>query len=257
MPRYVAVANEKGGAGKTTTTINLGAALAEVGEKVVLVDLDARADLTLNLGVRLAQDEPSVYTLFADESVKPSDVARKLEDPPLTIVPAERDLAAVEVLLGELDFVERSKQARGLLRRIGRGADWVLIDCPPGLSRLVVAVMECVDWVLVPQQCSFTALHGLRALEETLSDIEAAGGRRRPEVHIVLTMANRTLHSRRVDESVRGRFAEAVFETTIPATVRIQEAPEYALPIISYDPDGKGAEAYRNLAQEVISRAAK
>ena len=255
MPRTVAVANEKGGAGKTTTTLNLGAALAETGERVLLVDLDARADLTLNLGVRLAGEEPSVYSLFADEKLAGKSVVRSLEEAGVAIAPAERDLAAVEVMLADLGPAERIALVKGVLRRAGRGFDWVLIDCPPGLSMLVVAVLQCVDWVLVPQQASFTALHGLRALEETLADIEASGGRRPPEVHIVLAMTNRTLHSRRVEEAVRERSGGAVFKTTIPTTVRLQEAPEYGVPVLNYDPAGKGAEAYRALAKEVLKRA--
>jgi chromosome partitioning protein len=253
--RIVAVANEKGGAGKTTTTLNLGAALAEVGERVLLVDLDARADLTLNLGVRLEPGAPSVYSLLADDQAKVGPVLREVEAARLKLAPAERDLAAVEVLLGEMGARERVRMLKGVLKRLGSGHDWVLIDCPPGLSRLVVAAIQCVDWVLVPQQCSFTALHGLRALEETLQDIERAGGRRPAQVYIVLTMATRTLHGRRVEEIVRGRFGEAVLDTVVPSTVRLQEAPEYGLPITVYDPESKGAEAYRALAQEVLSHA--
>ncbi|MGQ9729814.1 MAG: ParA family protein [Candidatus Zipacnadales bacterium] len=255
MTRYVAIANEKGGAGKTTTAVNLGAALREVGKRVLLVDLDARADLTLNLGIHLGQNDPSVYTLFTDDQVKPPEAIRMHGDTGLAVVPAERDLAAVEVLLGDLKPTERVQLVNEVLRRLGKDFEWVLIDCPPGLSRLVVAVMQCVDWILVPQQASFTALHGLRSLEQTIADIEHAGGRRPTQVYIVLTMTNRTLHSNRVEQQVRERFGRTVLQTAIPATVRIQEAPEFGLPITLYDPTGKGAEAYRALAQEVLSHA--
>jgi chromosome partitioning protein len=255
VARHVAIANEKGGAGKTTTAINLGAALGEAGERVLLVDLDARADLTLNLGVRLGPEAPSVYALMVDERQGVREVVRPVEEARVAVAPAERDLAAIEVLLGDLEPKERTALARGVLRRLGKGFDWVLIDCPPGLSRLVVAVMQCVDWVLVPQQCSFTALHGLRALEQTIEDIERAGGRRPPAVYVVLTMTTHTLHSAHVEEMVRARFGDAALRTTIPTTVRAQEAPEYALPLTVYDPRNKAAEAYRALAKEVLSHA--
>ncbi len=255
MPRYVAIANEKGGAGKTTTAINLAACLAEKGEAVLLVDLDARADLTLNLGLRLQPGQPSVYSLFVEEDADPQAVPVPIPETSLEVAPAERDLAAVEILLGRVTPKERVKTVKGVLERLGADYGWVLLDCPPGLSLLVVAVMQCVDAVLVPQQCSFTALHGLRALEQTIADIEGAGGRRPPVVNVVLTMTNRTLHSARMEESVRKRFGEAVFQTTIPATVRLQEAPEFGLPITLYDEEGKGAEAYRALAEEVLRRA--
>jgi len=255
MPRCVAIANEKGGAGKTTTAANLGAALAEGGERVLLVDLDARADLTLNLGVHLQPDQPSVYSLFAEEGVGPQQVIRQLAEAKLHVAPSERDLAAFEVLLGRLAPAERVRRVHAVLGRLSRGYDWALVDCPPGLSLLVVAVMQCADAVLVPQQCSFTALHGLRALEQTISDIQRAGGRTPPVVDIVLQMTNRTLHSSRMEAAVRKRFGDAVLSTTIPATVRLQEAPEFGLPITLYDPEGKGAQAYRALAEEVKRRA--
>ncbi len=255
MPRTVAIANEKGGAGKTTTAINLAAALVELGERVLLVDLDARADLTLNLGLHLQPDQPSVYSLFAEPDTDPERVIVRVGETDLEVAPAERDLAAVEVLLGRLAPAERVKTVARVLKRLGREYDWVLLDCPPGLSLLVVAVMQCVDAVLVPQQCSFTALHGLRALEQTIADIERAGGRTPPVVNVVLTMTNRTLHSSRMEEAVRKRFGEGVLQTTIPTTVRLQEAPEYGLPITEYDDEGKGAKAYRDLAEEVVRRA--
>jgi chromosome partitioning protein len=255
MPHLIAIANEKGGAGKTTTAINLGAALAEVGEKVLLVDLDARADLTLNLGLRLQPEEASVYSLLLGDEASRGEIVRSVAETSVRVAPAERDLAAVEVLLGGEPPAERLKRVRAALAHLRRGHDWVLLDCPPGLSLLVVAVMQCVDEVLVPQQASFTALHGLRALEQTIADIERAGGRRPPTIRVVLTMTNRTLHCSRMEAAVRKRFGEAVLDATIPATVRLQEAPEYGVPITVYEPEGKGAEAYRALAKEMMRRA--
>ena len=257
LPGFIlGVANEKGGVGKTTTVAGLGAALAERGRRGLLVDHDPRADLTINLGVRLGSDDRSVYHLLAGEPVRPSPVHPIQGHPTLFVLPAERDLAAVETLLIQDPPRARVQRLAAVLRPLRREYEWVLCDCPPGLSSVVLALLQCVDGALIPQECSFTALHGLRALDETLQDLTRLGAATPRLVGIVLTMVRRTRHAERVAERVRARYGKLVCDATIPLTVRLQEAPEYGVPITEYDPRGPGAEAYRALAQEVTKRCA-
>jgi len=258
VPQAVALAvtNEKGGVGKTTTVASLGGALAEAGRRVLLVDLDPRADLTINLGVRLAPEERSVYHLLAGGGQPASAVHHLLPEAPLFLLPAERDLAAMEALLLEEPPRARVKRLRALLRPFRSRYEWILLDCPPGLSSMVLALLQCVDGALIPQECSFTALHGLRALDETLADLRRLGARAPEIAGIVLTMMRRTRHAARVADQVRRRYGPLVCDTVIPLTVRLQEAPEYGMPITEYDGRGPAAQAYRALAEEVIARCA-
>jgi chromosome partitioning protein len=254
MGKLIAVVNEKGGVGKTTSTLNLGAAIAETGASVLLVDLDSRADLTLNLGVRLGEDQSSVYDALLDGTVSIADTAVPVMGGAFSVVPCERDKAAAEVI-----YLQRSPETRQeLLRTAFAGAtrdfDWVLCDCPPGLSAITVALLQIVDGLIVPQACSFTALHGLRALEQTIQDIEGAGGMSPRIAGILLTMCRRTNHSRHIEEAVRQRYGSIVLKNTIPLTTRVQEAPEYGVPLTAYDPKGTATEAYRAAAAEVIKR---
>lgn len=254
MGTLTAVVNEKGGVGKTTSTLNLGAAVAEMGASVLLVDLDSRADLTLNAGIRLADGQPSVYDALVDDTVSILDVAVPVVEGDLTVAPCERDKAAAEVIYLQQTPDARQKRLRLAFADAVERFDWVLCDCPPGLSAITVALLQVVDGLIVPQACSFTALHGLRALEQTIEDIQEAGGVSPRIAGILLTMCRRTNHSRHIEEAVRKRYGDLVLETTIPLTTRAQEAPEYGVPLTVYDPKGAATKAYQAAASEVMSR---
>lgn len=254
MGTLIAIVNEKGGVGKTTSTLNLGAAIAETGASVLLVDLDSRADLTLNAGVRLAEGQASVYDVLVDDTVSILDTAVPVVAGGFSIAPCERDKAAAEILYQQSTPDLRQQRIRGAFADAAHHFDWVLCDCPPGLSAITVALLQVVSALIVPQACSFTALHGLRALEQTIQDIEETG-RMSPHIAgILLTMCRRTNHSRHIEEAVRKRYGDRVLRTTIPLTTRAQEAPEYGVPLTIYDPKGTATDAYRAAAAEVITR---
>ena len=253
-PIVVAVVNEKGGVGKTTVAFNLAAALAQRGVNTLLVDCDPRADLTMTAGVTLRRDQPSLYDLLLDDAVPVDDVIIPLPGPNLAIIPAERDLAAIEVVWRDLDHAQWPAGLRRVFAHAKARYPIVLVDSPPGLSALTATLLRAVDTVLVPQQCSFTALYGLRELTVVLREIREVWGAAPDIFGIVVTMYRRTRHNAHIIEILRQRFGGAVFQTTIPFTVRLQEAPEYGLPIMDYDPANPAAEAFRQLAQEVLGR---
>ena len=256
MGTLIAIVNEKGGVGKTTSTLNLGAALAETGASVLLVDLDSRADLTLNAGIRLNESQPSIYDVLINETVNMLDVALPVIEGGFSVIPCERDKAAAEVLYLQQTPEKRQQHLRGAFATAIENFDWILCDCPPGLSSITVALLQIVDGIIVPQACSFTALHGLRALEQTLHDIHETGYT--PHISgILLTMCRRTNHSQHIEASVRNRYGDIVLNSTIPLTTRAQEAPEYGMPLTTYDPKGPATEAYRNAANEVMIRCRK
>lgn len=254
-PYILALANQKGGVGKTTTAINLAAGLAELGKKVLLVDIDPQGNSSTGLGVRPDARKKTSYDLVVD-GVELQDVVLETGIPDIMIIPANADLASAD-----LDIVSNEKRSYLLhdaLRRPemeGYAFDYVLIDCPPALSLLTVNALVAAHSVLVPLQCEFFALEGLSQLMLTIRDVRRSAN---PELRIegvVLTMHDRRNRlTAQVEADARANMGDLVMKTIIPRNVRISEAPSYALPVLTYDPGSKGAEAYRALAREIAER---
>ena len=255
MGRIIAIANQKGGVGKTTTTINLAAALAEKGKKVLVVDTDPQGNTTSGFGLDRSQIENTVYQLMIDEcKIEDAIIKNVLEDlPGLDILPANVDLAAVEVELMDVDDKEFILQKA--LGEVKDQYDFIVIDCPPSLSMLTVNSMTSASTVLVPIQCEYYALEGLSQLIHTVNLVK---DRLNPELEmegVVFTMFDsRTNLSLQVVENVKENIDEHVYKTIIPRNIRLAEAPSYGIPITMYEPKSAGAEAYRLLAQEIIER---
>jgi chromosome partitioning protein len=251
VTRIISLANQKGGVGKTTTTISLGAALAELNQRVLLVDFDPQGALSVGVGVNSIELEQTVYNILLDRSVRFEDVVVKTNIPGVELLPGNIDLAAAEVVL--VSEVAREQSLKRVLHPLKGEYDFILIDCPPSLGLLTVNALTASDGVLIPLECEFFALRGMALLVDT---IEKVRDRLNPELEIdgvIATMYDgRTLHSREVIQRVREAFGSKVFRTTIPRTVRFAEAPVAGEPILTYAGDSKGAAAYRALAKEVL-----
>ncbi len=252
--RVLAVANQKGGVGKTTTAINLGTALAAVGERVLLIDLDPQGNASTGLGVAPQMRARSMYDVLIDAAAL-SEVAVNTLVPGLDLAPADADLSGVELELGHRHGrSHRLKEAMVPLRS-GGSYSYVLIDCPPSLNLLTVNSMSAADAVLVPLQCEFFALEGLTQLMRTIDQVKAALNPLLEIQGIVLTMYDRRNSlSRQVDADVRRHFGETVYRTVIPRNVRISEAPSFGKPALIYDLKCAGSQAYLQLAREVVAR---
>jgi chromosome partitioning protein len=251
--RIIAMCNQKGGVGKTTTTINLGAALAEYGRKVLLVDFDPQGALSVGLGVNPHELETTVYQLLMDRGVDVHDVVQPTGVPGLDILPANIDLSAAEVqLVGE---VAREQVLARALRPIADDYDVIMIDCQPSLGLLTVNALTAAHGVLIPLECEFFALRGVALLVETIEKIQDRLNPRLEIDGILATMYDgRTLHSREVVARVVEAFGDNVFHTVIARTVKFPDATVAAEPITSYAATHPGAEAYRSLARELIAR---
>jgi chromosome partitioning protein len=254
-PRIIAIANQKGGVGKTTTAINLGAALAEAGRRVLIVDVDPQGNASTGLGIDAARRRRTTYDLLLDgapigEVVQPTAV------PGVLIAPATTDLSSADVQLGARE--RRSFLLHDALRQRGLGElalDYVLIDCPPSLNLLTVNAMVAAHAVLVPLQSEFFALEGLSQLMLTIREVRAAANPGLRIEGVVLTMHDaRNNLAQQVEADVRATLGEVVFRTVVPRNVRVSEAPSYAMPVLSYDPGSKGSQAYRALAREMLER---
>ncbi|BCZ27300.1 sporulation initiation inhibitor protein Soj [Claveliimonas bilis] len=252
MGRIIAIANQKGGVGKTTTAINLSACLAEKGKKVLSIDMDPQGNMTSGLGVSKDEVEKTVYDLIIGEAEIEDIICREVSEN-LDILPTNIDLSAAEIELIGIDYKEYIIKKE--VEKIRDNYDFIIIDCPPSLSMLTINAMTTADSVLVPIQCEYYALEGLSQLIHT---IELVRERLNPVLSIegvVFTMYDaRTNLSLQVVENVKDNLNQNIYKTIIPRNIRLAEAPSYGMPINQYDSKSAGAESYRLLADEVINK---
>ncbi|MCB1783508.1 MAG: ParA family protein [Alphaproteobacteria bacterium] len=253
-PRLLAVANQKGGVGKTTTAVNLATALSAVGQNVLLVDLDPQGNASTGLGVKRSSITKSVYdVLFGDSEVY--EVAVQTKVPRLSIVPSSVHLSGAEI-----ELVSASKREHRLKAALRKPLpyDYVIVDCPPSLNLLTLNALVAVDSIVVPLQCEFYALEGLSQLIKTVGRVQKHFNKSLDIHGVVLTMFDRRNRlSAQVAADVRDYFGEKVYKTVIPRNVRLSEAPSHGLPAIVYDMKCAGAQAYIRLAREIIGRERK
>lgn len=252
MGRIIAVANQKGGVGKTTTTINLSACLAEQGQKVLVIDVDPQGNTTSGLGIDKNNTENTVYELMLGEASIDDCIYKSVMDD-LDVIPSNVNLAGAEIDFIDID--DREYILKKIVNSLKEKYDFIILDCPPSLSMLTVNAMTAANTVLVPIQCEYYALEGLSQLIRTINLVKQ---KLNPELEIegvVFTMYDaRTNLSLQVVENVKANLKQTVYKTIIPRNIRLAEAPSHGLPINLYDPKSAGAESYRLLAEEVIHR---
>lgn len=261
MGKIIALVNQKGGVGKTTSSINLAASLGYLGKKVLLIDLDPQGNTTTGLGLDKGDVKKGIYDLLIGEATI-KEVIKKTKFKNLYIIPATISLAGVDIELMEHSRLDpefsKSKQLKNNLDTVKDIFDYIIIDCPPSLGILTTNALTAANSVIIPVQCEFFALEGIMQL---LNSIMLAQKTLNPGLDIegvLLTMLdNRTNLGLEVVQDIKSYFKERVYDTIIPRLVRLSEAPSHGKPIIAYDPKSRGAEAYINLAKEVISRNGK
>lgn len=252
MGRIIAIANQKGGVGKTTTAINLSSCLADKGQKVLSIDMDPQGNMTSGLGVDKDEAEKTVYDLIIGEAEIDEVIQKNVMDN-LDVIPTNIDLSAAEIELIGVD--DKEYIVRNAVHKVKDNYDFIIIDCPPSLSMLTINAMTTADSVIVPIQCEYYALEGLSQLMHTVQLVKE---RLNPVLEmegVVFTMYDsRTNLSAQVVENVKENLQENICETVIPRNIRLAEAPSYGMPINIYDPKSTGADSYRKLADEVINR---
>lgn len=257
MGKIISLVNQKGGVGKTTTSINLSASLALLGKKILLIDLDPQGNATTGVGVNKGDIEYSVYDLLRGTS-EIEEVIRKTDFKNLDILPSTIQLAGIDI-----EFIEKSKsdptfkrayQLRDKLDKIKEKYDYIIIDCPPSLGNITTNALTASNSCLIPVQCEFFALEGITQLLNTIMLTQKNLNPNLDLEGVLLTMLSKSNLGLDVIEEIRSYFKDKVYDTIIPRLIRLAEAPSHGKPIVSYDPKSKGSEAYINLAKEVIMR---
>ncbi|MBC7704668.1 MAG: ParA family protein [Rhodoferax sp.] len=260
MAKIFCIANQKGGVGKTTTTVNLAAGLAKVGQRVLMVDLDPQGNATMGSGIDKRQLKLSVYDVLLESSTV---AAAKVCSEKLIaagcgydILGANRELAGAEVEL--VDVERRERRLKAALAQVVKDYDFILIDCPPSLSMLTLNGLCCAHGVIVPMQCEYFALEGLTDLVNTIKQVRANMNKDLAVIGLLRVMFDpRITLQQQVSDQLKAHFGDKVFDTVVPRNVRLAEAPSYGLPGVVFDPSSKGALAYLAFAQEMIARVAK
>lgn len=250
--RVLAVVNQKGGVGKSTTSVNLSATLGDLGQKVLLVDLDPQGNATSGFGLNRSQRERCIYDALLGES-QIAELIEPVEVEHVFAVPATIQLAGAEIEL--VSALSRENRLKSVLEPVLKDFDFIIVDCPPSLGLLTINALTAADGLLIPIQCEYYALEGLSKLLDSFRLVKTHLNPGLEIFGVVMTMYDsRTRLSQQVVDEVRDFFEGKIFDTLIPRTVRLSEAPSFGQPITLYDPSGKGAEAYRQLAKEVVSR---
>jgi chromosome partitioning protein len=253
MSRVIAIANQKGGVGKTTTAINLGASFAVAERKTLIIDMDPQGNATSGLGIDRASIENSMYEVLVDRLPIDDAVISRVHFPYLDLAPSDVDLVGAEVQL--VDQAEREKLLRRALEGAREKYDFILVDCPPSLGLLTLNTLAAADSVLIPIQCEFYALQGLTQLLNTVTLVQQNLNPRLQVEGVLLTMYDQRLNlSKQVADEAKEYFGDKVYTMTIPRNVRLAEAPSFGKPIVVYDILSVGAQSYLALAQEIIAR---
>jgi len=252
VARVIAIANQKGGVGKTTTAINICASLGAAKQKVLLIDMDPQGNATMGAGVDKNDLDESVYDILIDEQ-NISEMVIDAEQAGFDVIPSNSELTAAEIHL--LDFDDREYRLGNAIQKIKDNYDFIFIDCPPSLNMLSLNGLAAADSVLIPMQCEYYALEGLTALMDTISQVKEVVNPKLEIEGLLRTMFDvRNRLAIDVSEELEGHFGDLVFETLVPRNVRLAEAPSYGLPVMYHDIRSTGAQAYIALADEMINR---
>jgi len=253
MSRILAIANQKGGVGKTTTAVNLAASLSALGQRVLLADLDPQGNATMGSGIEKRSALPTVYQILLDQ-VGVAETRVKSKVGGFDVIPANRELAGAEIDLVSLD--QRDLRLKAALAQVETEYDFVLMDCPPTLNLLTVNAFAAAQTVLIPMQCEYYALEGLTDLVATIKKVKQ---RLNPDIRIEgllrVMFDPRSTLAQQVSDQLKQHFGDKVYDTVIPRNVRLAEAPSHGLPVLAYDRQCKGAKAYMELAEETLRRA--
>ncbi|MDG2397550.1 MAG: ParA family protein [Flavobacteriaceae bacterium] len=252
MGKIISIANQKGGVGKTTTSVNLGASLGILEKKVLLIDADPQSNASSGLGINLLSGDPGTYELL-EHTKKVSETIKKTSSPNLDLIPANIDLVAIEIEL--VDKLKREMMLKKAIKPIINDYDYILIDCPPSLGLITLNSFTASNSILIPIQCEYFALEGLGKLLNTIKSVQKIHNTKLDIEGLVLTMYDSRLRlSNQVVEEVKKHFGKMVFKTVIQRNVRLSEAPSFGENIIQYDATSKGSENYLSLAHEIINK---